>query len=202
MELLLQILDNINIAGVVVSLTAYLVGIKFPDWDFKMGLKHRSILTHSPLAIFILIELYRRDESQTFRYFIMGFSLAMAIHFIFDLFPKGWGGGALLKVPVMGISLSPKVTKTLLIIFTLIALFIVIHFTEGLAEYIYLFGLGVFSLMKNLKKENKFFRPFIAYSFVFIMIGAVKYDIIYDYIEGGAKNMVEISMNYYKFLKK
>ncbi|MBC2856004.1 MAG: hypothetical protein RR191_03645 [Cetobacterium sp.] len=202
MELLLKILDEMSMAGILVSLTAYIVGIKFPDWDFKMGLKHRNILTHSPLVIFILMKLYEGEKSHTFRYFIMGFSLAMAIHFIFDLFPKGWGGGALLKVPIMGLSLSPKLTKSLFVIFIIGTLFIVVSYTEGVMEFIYLFCLGVFSLMKNLKKENKFFRPFIAYSLIFIIFGAIKYDSVSTYLQTGAKNATELGMKYYKTLKK
>jgi len=34
----------------IVCLSSWL-GLKFPDWDLKLGIKHRSLLTHSPLIL-------------------------------------------------------------------------------------------------------------------------------------------------------
>ncbi|MFR4520185.1 MAG: hypothetical protein ACLT40_09540, partial [Fusobacterium sp.] len=90
MEIFLEYIDKVGLIGIIVAVTAFLVGMKFPDWDFKMKLQHRSILTHSPLFLFLLLELYQKEKNDTFRFFIGGFALALAVHFIFDFFPKGW----------------------------------------------------------------------------------------------------------------
>ena len=100
MEIILQYVDKIGLIGIIVSITAFLVGIKFPDWDFKMKLQHRNILTHTPLFLFLLMELYSKEKNETFRLFTAGFALALAVHFIFDFFPKGWSRGALLHLPI------------------------------------------------------------------------------------------------------
>ena len=90
MEIFLEYIDKVGLIGIIVAVTAFLVGMKFPDWDFKMKLKHRSILTHSPLILLIFIRVYEQDRSDNFRYFLMGFSLALALHFIYDLYPRSW----------------------------------------------------------------------------------------------------------------
>lgn len=97
MGFLIDFLDKVPLMGIFTSFTAYFVGMKFPDWDFKMKLRHRSILTHSPLILLIFIKVYEESPNEIFRYFIMGFSIALSLHFIFDLYPRGWGGGSLIK---------------------------------------------------------------------------------------------------------
>ena len=54
MEIFLEYIDKVGLIGIIVAVTAFLVGMKFPDWDFKMKLQHRSILTHSPLFLFLI----------------------------------------------------------------------------------------------------------------------------------------------------
>ena len=51
-------LYNINLLGFLLITVSFLFGIKLPDWDFKLGLRHRNILTHSPFITIIFIALY------------------------------------------------------------------------------------------------------------------------------------------------
>ena len=36
-------LHNINLLGFLLITVSFLFGIKLPDWDFKLGLRHRNI---------------------------------------------------------------------------------------------------------------------------------------------------------------
>jgi len=67
-------LYNINLLGFLLITVSFLFGIKLPDWDFKLRLRHRSILTHSPFVTIIFITLYETKTSYFFKYFIVGFS--------------------------------------------------------------------------------------------------------------------------------
>lgn len=185
MEFFAKFFEKVSMLGFIVLFAAYFLGIKFPDWDFKMKLKHRSILTHSPLALLFLIKLYEQDQNEIFRYFLMGFATALSIHFIFDLYPKGWGGGALLKIPIFKISCTPKVTKTLLILFIALSSIIAVGYTKNTMEFIYLFSLGILTILKDMKKEGKLLRPFFSYTFFLIIIGSIKYKEITEQILRG-----------------
>lgn len=168
--------DEISFTGSLVLFAAFLLGMKFPDWDFKLKLKHRNILTHSPIIMVVFYKLYKVEGSNEFRFFIMGFSMALAIHFIFDLFPKGWSGGALLKVPFINISFSPLWSMFLLFIFTIICILTAINYTGNFTEFLFLLFLGLLTLVVNIRKEKKFIRPFITFSFLYFVIGTVKYE--------------------------
>ena len=89
MEFFTKFFEKISMLEIIILFAAYFLGIKFPDWDFKLKLKHRSILTHSPLALLFLIRIYEQDQNEVFRYFLIGFAIALALLFIFDLYPKG-----------------------------------------------------------------------------------------------------------------
>ena len=176
MEIILEYVDKIGLVGIIVSITAFLVGIKFPDWDFKMKLQHRSILTHSPLFLFLLMELYKREKNETFRFFIGGFALALTIHFIFDFFPKGWSRGALLHIPIARIALSPKVSKMLFVVSIVVSAYITLKMIKSYEEFIFFGILALWTFMKNTIREEKFFRPCILFMFLFILMGSMKFD--------------------------
>lgn len=87
------------------------VGLHFPDVDKRFLplipsclLLHRSILTHGMLVSLLLFRLARRREgaAPSLRLFVVGVSLAVAVHLCFDFFPRGWTGFALIHVPVYG----------------------------------------------------------------------------------------------------
>ncbi|WP_300342573.1 hypothetical protein [Fusobacterium sp.] len=191
MEFFINLFTKISLMGIFISFAAFFLGIKFPDWDFKMKLRHRSILTHSPLILLIFIRVYEQDKNINFRYFLMGFSLALALHFIFDLFPKGWGGGALIKIPILKISCNPKISKMILFFSAVISILIAICYTENLAEFYYLFFLGVVTILKDTIKENKLFRPLISFTVFAIGIACLRHKELYLLIRESGKYIID-----------
>lgn len=195
MEFLMRFLDEVHLMGIFISFAAFFLGIKFPDWDFKMKLKHRSILTHSPLILLIFIRVYEQDRSDNFRYFLMGFSLALALHFIYDLYPRGWGGGALIKIPILKISCTPKMSKMILFFSIVISILVAICYTEKLMEFYYLGILGILTILKDTGKEEKLFRPMFSFSIFGLIIGCMKYKELFSIIKDGSFYIIDkISM--------
>ena len=174
-------IDEISFTGVLISFAAFLLGVKFPDWDLKLKLKHRSLLTHSPFVMIFFYKIFKAESSKEFRFFIMGFSMALALHFIFDLFPKGWFGGALLKVPFINKTLSPGWSIVSLLTSTIICMVTAISYTKNFTEFIFLFFLGLCSLIFNIKKEKKAIRPLASFGIIYIIMGSVKYEMLFRY---------------------
>lgn len=162
--------------AIFVSFAAYFLGIKFPDWDFKMKLPHRNILTHSPLILLFFIKIYEEKPNDLFRFFIMGFSLALALHLIFDFFPRGWGGGALLHVPFKKRALRPKTTKILLVLFIILSLIIAVAYSHSLAEFFYLSLIGIITIFKDAIKEEKVVRPLLTFIISVFLIGLIRHE--------------------------
>lgn len=87
------------------------IGIHLPDLDNRLQwliptsvLLHRSILTHG-LIISLLLFLWiqkRGGKTPSLRFFMIGLSLALAVHLCFDFFPRGWTGFALIHIPIYG----------------------------------------------------------------------------------------------------
>jgi hypothetical protein len=96
-------------AAVVAGIVGLLVGMAFPDLDLRFAqwlprgiIQHRSLLTHGmlvPLGLFVLAHEQRRPG---LRLLAMGFSIGVAVHLCFDLYPSVWRGTALLHVPFVG----------------------------------------------------------------------------------------------------
>ena len=128
---------DINYLGFLLITVSFFFGIKLPDWDFKLKLRHRSILTHSPFVTIIFIALYETKTSYFFKYFIVGFSTAIAIHILFDLFPYKWKGGALLKIPFNNITCSKETTKLFFIVTILVSEFLSVFYMTDLKEYFF-----------------------------------------------------------------
>lgn len=190
MEIILQYVDKIGLVGIIVSITAFIVGIKFPDWDFKMKLQHRNILTHSPLFLFLLMELYLKEKNETFRLFTAGFALALSVHFIFDFFPKGWSRGALLHLPIARTAFSPKISKIIFFISIGVSLYITVKMLKSYEEFIFFIFLALWTFLKNTIKEEKFFRPCILFMILFIFMGSMKFDEIKKETERGKKQLI------------
>ena len=174
---------TIDTIGLVLGLFSVFIGIKYPDWDFKLKLKHRSILTHSPLIIAFFVYIYMKkqggflgfggEKEIGFRYFIMGFSIGMGIHFLYDLFPKGWKGSALLHVPILNRKIKKWGSIVLFILFTLISLMVGIRLSSSIEETILFLILGLLLLGLNRRKEGKLIRP--TGSFLFLFLGIASY---------------------------
>ena len=82
----------------------FLTGLNFPDTDqgYKITLGHRSIITHSILLPYILYYFFIMKRALYNKYFtliIAGIFLGIGLHLSADLFPKGWQGYALIKLP-------------------------------------------------------------------------------------------------------
>lgn len=176
MEIVINFFDNIPLAGIFVSFTSFLIGLKYPDWDFKFRLRHRSFLTHTPLILIIFIKLYQENSNDLFRFFVMGFSLALALHYIFDYFPKGWSGGALIKIPLFNMRCTPFQSKIILLFSSIIGVLVTILLTKNIVEFYYFLLVGIFTLIVNMKKEKKLFRPLVCYIVFSIFIGCIKYE--------------------------
>lgn len=195
MEFFINFFEKVPLIGVFISFAAFFLGIKFPDWDFKMKLRHRSILTHSPLILLIFIRVCEQDKSGNFRYFLMGFSLALTLHFIFDLYPRGWGGGALIKIPVFKISCNPKVSKMILFFSIVTSEIVAISYTNDLYEYSYLALLGIVTILKDTIKEEKLFRPLISFIILGTFVGCIKYKELFFILKDGVFYIIDkISM--------
>ena len=177
-------LYNINLLGFLLITVSFLFGIKLPDWDFKLGLRHRNILTHSPFITVIFITLYETKTSYFFKYFIVGFSIAIAIHILFDLFPKKWYGGALLKIPFNNISCSEETTKIFFIITALISTFLGIFYMTDIQEYYFVLFYTIITFIKKRKYENAFIKPTSIFAFLYIFLGSFKFEVISKIIRG------------------
>jgi len=94
------------LSGIALFIFGSFIGLSFPDFDNKFYwnpvLVHRSVLTHGPLLPLLLFLACRHSLSDFARLFIIGISLATAVHLGFDMYPRGWGGFALLNVPLYG----------------------------------------------------------------------------------------------------
>lgn len=167
---------NLSFTGIVIFFTAFLIGIKFPDWDFKLKLRHRNILTHSPMILLFFTWMYMRNPGTEFRYFIMGFSLAIGIHLIFDIFPKGWGGGALLQMPFIKYRFKKNVSILLFILFILVSLGVGIRSTQNIEELIFISLYGIGTIVINRVKEEKVMRPMCVFLMVMLLISSIKYN--------------------------
>ncbi len=198
MEIFLEYVDKIGLTGIIVAITAFLVGMKFPDWDFKLKLQHRSILTHSPLFLFLLMELYKKERSETFRFFIAGFALALTVHFIFDFFPKGWSRGALLHIPVARTALPVKISKLLFIASIIVSAYITLKMINSFEEYVFFALLALWTFLKNTIREEKFFRPCLLFVILFLFMGSMKFDEVNKNLNKSRKQLV----SYVKDIKK
>ena len=170
---------KLNLLGFLLIVVAFFLGIKLPDWDFKLRLRHRSILTHSPFVTIIFIALYEIDTSYFFKYFIVGFSSAIAIHILFDLFPRKWHGGALLKIPFNGITCSKETTKLFFIATSLISIFLAIFYMTDIKEYFFVLFFSILIFIKKRKYENAFIKPTFIFAFLYLFLGSFKFEVLY-----------------------
>ena len=97
MSLRLFFLTLISLAG------GLALGEWFPDIDQHFNfLTHRSILTHGLFVPLLLYSMGSGLKATPLRLFVSGFSVGVAIHLGFDLFPRSWQGYALIHSPLLG----------------------------------------------------------------------------------------------------
>ncbi len=175
---------KIDEIGLILGLFSIFIGIKYPDWDFKLKLKHRSIFTHSPLILILFLYLYINKVNETwwfmkekeigFRYFIIGFSIGMGIHFLYDLFPKGWRGNALLHVPLLNKRIRKGRTMLFLLMFSIFSFRIAIRLCKTNEEIFLFFTLGLLLLWLNKRAEEKLLRPTFSFIILFFLSGFIQ----------------------------
>lgn len=103
--------------GIALLVLGCALGLSLPDLDSRFSLlsqlhllAHRSILTHSFfLPLFLCFQIWAAnrgrphvDPALLLRYFTIGISVALAVHFAFDVFVRSWRGYALIHVPLWG----------------------------------------------------------------------------------------------------
>ena len=150
----------------------YILGINFPDIDHKIKmLGHRSFLTHSPIVTFILYYLAKQQNMTDFNYLLIGFSFAIGIHLVFDMFPKAWTGGSIIK-PFGGILFS----KFYILISAVISFLFSIRIATELETYIVIILIGIGALFVYSKKERTLIRPLFLYLAIVLFLGNVYFD--------------------------
>ncbi|MBB3694499.1 hypothetical protein [Sphingomonas sp. BK580] len=79
----------------LVTLIALAVGLMLPDVDLRLGLGHRSALTHSLLPALLLLASRQRAAA-------CGIAAGVGVHLAADCFPRRMVGYATVKLPLHG----------------------------------------------------------------------------------------------------
>ena len=90
---------GVLLAGIIIP---HILNIPDIDQGILSPLGHRSIITHSILFPYLMhyFLINKKDQpNPDFIIFIIGFYLSVAMHLSADLYPKGWRGTALIKLP-------------------------------------------------------------------------------------------------------
>jgi succinate-acetate transporter protein len=122
----------------------------------------------------------------------MGFSIGMGIHFLYDLFPKKWVGGALLKFPFVKRSIGSRWSIGLFIIFTITSFGVAVYLSNNVEELLLFFTLGLILLWLNKRKEEKLIRPTTGYLIIFCGMGAYTNPEFYTLLVNGSESLKEL----------
>jgi len=92
---------------IILIVVGFSIGGTFADIDLAppLPVKHRSAWTHGavvPLGVWWMMQ----QPGSEFFWFAAGFLPGFVIHLLFDMFPKRWRGGALVKLYPMPGSLN------------------------------------------------------------------------------------------------
>ena len=173
--------QNNNLYLIVVAslmISFFYIGFKFPDIDLKFkSIGHRSIITHSPLLplmLFILHEtnmlwlVYAKKYDIT-RYFIIGLSLGIALHLLYDLRPKSFKGTALIKFPYIKKGLTVNQSIYFMLISVIILLFISIYQVKTIFEIIIMSIIFLITVIANRKTEKGFYTVVFLFLLIFCL---------------------------------
>src|SRR5215212_4286239 len=151
------------ISAVAWVLLGLAMGLHFPDVDGRLKwliptwlLLHRSILTHGLIASLLLFLAVRRrgGEGTALRLFVIGVSLAVAVHLCFDFFPRGWAGFALIHVPVYGRT-TALFSQTWLILSILSCLYAAFLLVRNVVEFALSIGSLLTSFVIHAAEEGR-----------------------------------------------
>ncbi len=150
------------IIGIVALLVGIAIGKEFPDLDQETSLLlHRSIVTHGLLLPFVAFGLASLVRSLPIRWLVLGFSVGVAVHLSFDLFPRGWSGFALISVPTVGWT-APWFSWIWIALSTIVCTYLAMRLVRGGLEG----GVFVLSLIGAFgyiaADEVAFWRPIVA----------------------------------------
>lgn len=161
-----------HIVHIFFAIIGMILGSSFPDIDLKISLiSHRSIFTHSPLASGLMYHFAKKNNSVELLYFTIGFSLAVALHLIFDFFPKAWIGSALIKPSLNGVTFS----KYFLLTSTALLYYMSFSLMPTQSEFkLFLFLSIIFYLIMCKKEENRF-KSLILIMSLYVFIGNLHY---------------------------
>jgi hypothetical protein len=106
--------------------------------------------------------------------------MAIGIHLIYDYFPRGWIGNALIYLPFKG-SLGETYTKLCLLTSIIFSNYLSIKFMNNESEYIVFFIVGLLILLNEARREKKVFRPIFFYFLVYFGIGYFKYGKLFNW---------------------
>lgn len=173
--------QNNNLYLVVVAIlmiSFFYIGLKFPDIDLKFkSIGHRSIITHSPLLPLILFILHETNmlwlvyakKYDITRYFIIGLSLGIALHLLYDLRPKSFKGTALIKFPYMKKGLTVNQSIYFMLISVIILLLISIYQVKTIFEIIIMSIIFFITVIVNKKTERGFYTVVFLFLLIFCL---------------------------------
>ena len=173
--------QNNNLYLVVVAIlmiSFFYIGFKFPDIDLKFkSIGHRSIITHSPLLPLILFILHETNmlwlvyakKYDITRYFIIGLSLGIALHLLYDLRPKSFKGTALIKFPYMKKGLTVNQSIYFMLISVIILLLISIYQVKTIFEIIIMSIIFFITVIINKKTERGFYTVVFLFLLIFCL---------------------------------
>lgn len=173
--------QNNNLYLVVVAIlmiSFFYIGSKFPDIDLKFkSIGHRSIITHSPLLPLILFILHETNmlwlvyakKYDITRYFIIGLSLGIALHLLYDLRPKSFKGTALIKFPYMKKGLTVNQSIYFMLISVIILLLISIYQVKTIFEIIIMSVIFFITVIVNRKTERGFYTVVFLFLLIFCL---------------------------------
>ena len=125
----------------------------------------------------IIIYYLWGDKSSDLIYILSGFSFAVGVHLAFDLFPKKWTGGSIIK-PFGGVLFS----KIYIFFGSLLSFFWGLKIAGNIDTYILLSILGIIAVFIYSKKEKTLLRPLILYVIVIFIFGSLYFQNFVPYV--------------------
>lgn len=151
----------------------FYIGTIYPNIDFRIRvIRHRSILTHSPLLPFLLLKAF--DPNRLVDLFVIALSAGIGVHLAFDLYTKEWKSIDLISVPFLGRA-KKKFSKLLIFLSGTLSLSLAFSIANGLREFsMILIALFLVFYMYSKSKEE-FWKPLLTIFFYITAIFVLRY---------------------------
>ncbi|HEX8681073.1 MAG TPA: hypothetical protein VF707_02090 [Ardenticatenaceae bacterium] len=155
------------LGALLAGIAGVMLGLVFPDIDMSLGrtpfgaiIQHRSLLTHGFIISLVLFGLAVRHRDPVLRLFTMGFSIALATHLCFDLFPSNWIGTALIYAPVTG-RLQPTPSILWMLVSIVTCLGVAFALVRRRHEVVMVVGTTAFTFFVAAMRERAFWTPLL-----------------------------------------